>query len=107
MGGAVTVWALHLPEGVAWQAWRFAGMAACCTSQKVTTPEFPVTSVLDFHGLRRMGQKQVNHAAVHVGGTPQLPHGVMQIWGHPCLFLVIVLRSLGSGAWFGTRGCNR
>jgi hypothetical protein len=44
MGGAVTVWALHLPEGMAWQAWRFVGFVACHASQKVTMPEFPVTS---------------------------------------------------------------
>jgi hypothetical protein len=45
MGGTVTIGALHLPEGVAWQAWRFVGAAACHASQKVTVPEFPVTSV--------------------------------------------------------------
>jgi hypothetical protein len=27
---------------MAWQAQRFAGTAACCASQKVTAPEFPV-----------------------------------------------------------------
>jgi hypothetical protein len=44
MGGTVTVWALHLPEGAAWQAQRVVGMVACHASQKVTAPEFPVTS---------------------------------------------------------------
>jgi hypothetical protein len=45
MGDTVTFWALHPPGGTAWQAWRFAGTVACCASQKVTTPVFPVTSV--------------------------------------------------------------
>jgi hypothetical protein len=49
MGGTVTVWALCLPEGTAWWVWRFAGMAACCASQKVTVPVFSVTSVLVLH----------------------------------------------------------
>jgi hypothetical protein len=33
---------------VAWQAWRFVGVVVCCTSQKVTTPVFPVTSAVGF-----------------------------------------------------------
>jgi hypothetical protein len=45
MGGMVTIWALHLPEGMARDAWGFVGIGGPCTSQKATTPEFPVTSV--------------------------------------------------------------
>jgi hypothetical protein len=44
MGDTVTFWAMHLPGGTAWQAWRFVGAVACHTSQKVTMPVFPVTS---------------------------------------------------------------
>jgi hypothetical protein len=44
MGGTVTVWALHLPEGMARDAQGFAGTGGPCTSQKATMPEFPVTS---------------------------------------------------------------
>jgi hypothetical protein len=47
MGGAVTFWAPHPPGGAAWQVQRFAGMAACCASQKVTVSVFPVTSVVE------------------------------------------------------------
>jgi hypothetical protein len=50
MGGTVTVRALCLPEGMAWQAQHFEGTAACCTSQKVTAPEFPVTSATSLVG---------------------------------------------------------
>jgi hypothetical protein len=46
MGGMVTVWALHLPEGAARDAQGFVGVGGPCTSQKATMPEFPVTSVL-------------------------------------------------------------
>jgi hypothetical protein len=53
MGGTVTVWALHLPEGTAWQAQHFAGMVACCTSQKVTVPAFPVTSAKEAKARER------------------------------------------------------
>jgi hypothetical protein len=44
MGGVITFWALCPPGGAAWQAQHFAGIVACCTSQKVTVPVFPVTS---------------------------------------------------------------
>jgi hypothetical protein len=44
IGGMVTVWALHLPEAMAWQVQRFGGMVVCHTSQKVTVPAFPVTT---------------------------------------------------------------
>jgi hypothetical protein len=46
MGGVVTIWALHLPEGVARDAQGFVGIGGPCASQKATVPEFPVTSVL-------------------------------------------------------------
>jgi hypothetical protein len=46
MGGTVTVWALHLPEGMARDAQGFAGTGGPCASQKATAPEFPVTSVV-------------------------------------------------------------
>ncbi len=44
MGGTVTVWALHLPEGMARDVWGFVGIGGPYTSQKATTPEFPVAS---------------------------------------------------------------
>jgi hypothetical protein len=46
MGGIVTIWALHLPEGAARDARGFVGIGGPCASQKATAPEFPVTSVL-------------------------------------------------------------
>jgi hypothetical protein len=51
MGGTVTIWAPHLPEGASWWVWRFAGTVARHASQKVTAPVFPVTSVEDFDCL--------------------------------------------------------
>jgi hypothetical protein len=48
MGGVVTIWALCPPEGVARDAQGFVGIGGPCTSQKATTPEFPVASVAAF-----------------------------------------------------------